>query len=88
MPTSKSTRGRLTEYMRNNYGSVADADSFVHFAEGVLEFALEEMKRDEPQAKLEISSIEIALDYIGHMLDAEEELAALELAEKIRRAKN
>ncbi|MEK7112127.1 MAG: hypothetical protein AAB875_02255 [Patescibacteria group bacterium] len=70
----QTTRERLQQFMKERYSSIADADSFVRFAEGVLEFALLELKRTEPSARFEIDSIETTLAYIGDMLDAEEAL--------------
>jgi len=76
--TPKTFGERLEEFMLSDYDSYASADSFVKQAEGVLEFCLKEMKSNDPQAKMEISSLERVLDYLGGVLDADEVLGELE----------
>jgi len=76
--TPKPFAERLREFMISDYDSYGSAESFVKHAEGVLEFCLKEMKSNDPSAKMEISSLEMVLDYLGGVLDANEALEELE----------
>ena len=61
-----------------SYSSHGSAENFVNYAEGVLEFLIKEIKENDPQAKIEIDSLETALDYVSSCLDEHEPLEELE----------